>query len=82
MNCKQCEKCKAKWLQLEEGGDYQHYWATGRVGSELDLAGLVCNNLSDADASMCINPLRGAEGGDTWKKRLDFITSKTDEHFK
>ena len=46
----------------------QHYWATGAVGNELDLAGLVCNNLGDAT---CINPKNGIDGGDSWEKRLE-----------
>jgi len=45
----------------------QHYWTgTNKLGNELDLAGLVCNNLGD---DTCINPKRGEEGGDTWRKR-------------
>jgi len=56
-----CPKCGAMWI------NGQHMWATGKIGSELDLAGLVCNNLGD---STCINPVNGAEGGDTWAKRL------------
>jgi len=76
MDCKTCNKCGAKWI------NGQHYWHTGKVGSELDLAGLVCNNLPSDAVSECANPLRGTEGGDTWEKRLEFITSKTDEFFK
>lgn len=48
----------------------QHIWATGAIGNELDLAGLVCNNLGD---STCINPCVGMDGGDTWKKRGEFL---------
>jgi len=60
---KECPKCGALWL----GG--QHYWSgTGAKGNDLDLAGLVCNNLADAT---CINPVRGQAGGDTWEKRLE-----------
>jgi len=60
---KECPKCGAIWL----GG--QHYWSgTGAKGNDLDLAGLVCNNLADAQ---CINPVRGQTGGDTWAKRLE-----------
>lgn len=76
MECKTCNKCGAKWI----GG--QHYWHTGKIGNELDLAGLVCNNLPSDGISGCINPQRGAQGGDTWDKRLEFIKSKTDEFFK
>ena len=61
---KNCAHCGARWL---EG---QHYWATGALGNELDLAGLVCNNHGTED---CINPKRGEEGGDTWEQRLQWI---------
>ncbi len=40
--------------------------------SELDLAGLVCNNLGD---HQCINPKRGVEGGQTWADRAKTIDS-------
>ena len=40
------------------------------MGSELDLAGLVCNTLAD---QTCINPIRGIEGGDTWEDRFATI---------
>ena len=68
MNTKTCPKCQAKWI------DGQHYWSTGLLGSEADLAGLVCDQLSD---ETCINPMKGTEhGGDTWEKRMEFIDSK------
>jgi len=57
---RECAKCGAIWINS------QHIWATGKTGSEVDLAGLVCNKLGD---SQCINPLRGAESGDTWEAR-------------
>ena len=63
MNCKQCGKCGAKWI------DGQLYWATGKPGKEEDLAGLVCNNLGD---DQCINPKRSNTTGDTWEKRDDY----------
>lgn len=57
----ECPKCKAFWL------NGTHVWSgTGKTGSELDLAGLVCNKYGDAT---CINPLKGKEGGDTWEAR-------------
>ena len=57
-----CPKCGATWI----GG--QHYWSgTGKLGNELDLAGLVCNNLGD---ETCINPCVGMAGGVTWEKRM------------
>ena len=60
---KECPKCGAVWI------NGQHYWSgTGNKGNELDLAGLVCNNLGD---NQCINPARGQDGGDTWDKRME-----------
>ena len=39
-----CEKCGATWLNGE------HRWTgTGQKGNELDLAGLVCNNIKKED---------------------------------
>ena len=61
MECKTCSHCEAKWL------DGQLFWSTGKLGNEIDLAGLVCNNYGNED---CINPAKGKEGGDTWEKRL------------
>jgi len=61
---KECPKCGATWI------NGQHRWRTGAVGSELDLAGLVCNNLAN---EQCINPIRGIEGGDTWVDRFSVI---------
>jgi len=58
----ECPKCGAIWI------NGQHRWSTGAAGNELDLAGLVCNNLGN---HQCINPKRGSEGGDTWEKRLE-----------
>ena len=66
MNCKQCPKCGAKWLQKEDE-TWQLYWATGKEAKEADLAGLVCNKLSD---NTCINPSKGDETGTTWESRL------------
>ena len=63
---KECKKCGAVWI------NGQHTWATGNKGNEADLAGLVCNKLGDEN---CINPCRGAEGGDTWEKRFEDINS-------
>jgi len=62
METKQCETCGARWL----GG--QLYWATGKPGKDLDLAGLVCNRL--APEKPCANACRGLEGGQTWESRL------------
>jgi hypothetical protein len=72
MDTKICSKCGATWL---EG---QHYWSgTGNKGNELDLAGLVCNNLEDK--TECINPLRGERGGDTWAKRAEKLKDFDEE---
>lgn len=60
METKTCAKCGAQWI------NDQHYWSTGDRGSEVDLAGLVCNKLGD---DRCINPARGDESGQTWEKR-------------
>ena len=61
MDCRSCRTCGAHWM------DGQLYWATGQKGNELDLAGLVCNQV---DAySPCNNPLRGQTGGQTWEQR-------------
>ena len=70
MNCKQCGKCGAKWI------DGQLYWATGAAGKEEDLAGLVCNNFGD---DQCINPKRGDVSGDTWAKRDEFAQKQQQE---
>ena len=68
---KECPKCGAVWINNE------HRWSgTGVKGNELDLAGLVCNNLGD---DTCINPSRGKVGGDTWDKRLDDLEKFADE---
>jgi len=62
---KTCPKCGATWI----GGE--HRWSgTGKTGSELDLAGLVCNKYSD---DTCINPMKGKDGGDTWEDRSGLI---------
>jgi ribosomal protein S27AE len=67
---KECPKCGATWM------NGQHRWATGAVGNEADLAGLVCNNLGD---NTCINPVKGMEGGDTWEKRMEFLEKLGEE---
>ena len=68
---KECPKCGAVWL------NGQHVWSgTGRKGSDLDLAGLVCNNLGD---HTCINSMKGMDGGDTWEKRLEFLEKSEEE---
>ncbi len=71
----ECTKCGAVWL------NGQHYWATGAQGNELDLAGLVCNNITkeDPDYTKCINPVRGTPGGQTWEYRRGFIDGKLED---
>ncbi len=65
MENKFCSKCGAKWI------DGQLYWATGKQGSEADLAGLVCDQYSD---EQCINKLKGTNhNGQTWEKRMEEI---------
>lgn len=62
----QCPTCGTHFL------DGVHYWSgTGKRGNPKDLAGLVCNKL--AGDRPCINPLKGDETGDTWKKRANLI---------
>lgn len=61
MACRRCSHCGARWI----GG--QLYWATGKQGRDIDLAGLVCN--SQPDEAACINAARGQEGGDSWAAR-------------
>ncbi len=70
MNCKQCGKCGAKWI------DGQLYWSTGALAKEEDLAGLVCNNFGD---EQCINPKKGDDSGDSWAKRDDFASKQEKE---
>jgi len=67
----ECPKCGAVWI------NGQHYWSgTGKLGNELDLAGLVCNKLGNFQ---CINPKRGADGGDTWEKRMEDLNKNGPE---
>jgi len=64
---KECEKCGATWI------NGKHVWrGTGNTykDSELDLAGLVCNNLGN---HQCINPKKGQTGGQTWEYRSGYI---------
>ena len=70
IDTQECPKCGATWI------DGQHYWYTGKMGNELDLAGLVCNNNGD---ETCINPLQGFEGGVTWEKRMATLGRLEDE---
>lgn len=65
-----CPKCGAKFL---EG---KLYWSTGKAGDPRDLAGLVCKNWGDYN---CINPMRDADGGDTWAKRREFMNAMASE---
>ena len=72
MSRAECPKCGATWI------NGQHRWSgTGVRGSEIDLAGLVCNKLGDFQ---CINPKKGEDGGDTWEKRLEFLDKMQSEN--
>jgi hypothetical protein len=72
MSRAECPKCGATWI------NGQHRWSgTGVRGSEIDLAGLVCNRLGDFQ---CINPKKGQDGGDTWEKRLEFLDKMRSEN--
>jgi len=74
MQSKICSICGAHWI------DQQHYWSgTQKIGNELDLAGLVCNNLSEPKKTDCINPSLGKEGGDTWASRRGYKNNKLKE---
>jgi hypothetical protein len=64
INRLECEKCGAVWI------NGQHYWRTGCVGNEVDLASLVCQPYGD---DRCINSQKTVEGGDTWQQRLKDI---------
>ena len=70
MDSRVCARCGARWF------NGRHYWATGKPGSELDLAGLVCNVVNDP---RCINRCKGKTGGDTWAQRREFIDQRMDE---
>ena len=64
---KECPKCGAIWI------NNKHMFsgtAASYDRSEVDLAGLVCNNLGD---ETCINPSKGIEGGQTWERRSGYI---------
>tara|TARA_R110002020_G_scaffold9028_1_gene36136 strand:- start:1170 stop:1448 length:279 start_codon:yes stop_codon:yes gene_type:complete len=67
MKREECQKCGAVWL------NGQHTWKTGKTGNELDLAGLVCNNLKEGDEELCLNPKKGLTGGDSWDYRRGYI---------
>lgn len=70
LNRVECAKCGAVWI------NGQHYWKTGYVGNEVDLASLVCQPYGDGQ---CINPQKNVEGGDTWAQRLKDIEKKIEE---
>lgn len=76
MNTKHCSVCGAAWFSD------QHYWSTGKVGNELDLAGLVCNTLSSKKFQECANPRKGEGGGQTWAKRFEELEELMNDHLK
>jgi hypothetical protein len=54
MDFRSCPRCGARWL------DGQLYWSgTGKKASELDLAGLVCNAVSDPELHQSMQWPRG-----------------------
>lgn len=68
---KTCGKCGANWI------DGQHYWYTGKMGNESDLAGLVCDKLGNNE---CVNPLRGTKHeGDTWENRSTLFIGEDED---
>ncbi len=74
MNIKECEKCGAKWL------NGTLFWATGKPGKEEDLAGLVCNALTEEDdIALCTNEKRGDTSGTSWEYRRGFIDGAMSE---
>lgn len=68
---KTCPTCEARFV------DGQHYWATGKPGNPLDLAGLVCNKYGD---NRCINPCKGQKGGQAWEERSKNLDALLAEH--
>ena len=73
---RKCSVCQGTWIFG------RFFWATGKPGSNLDLAGLVCNRLAKLDPEKfeaCANPCKGVEGGDTWEARMSFIDAFKDE---
>jgi len=65
MEMRTCATCGGHWV------NDQFFWATGKEGSELDLAGLVCNQIDQERP--CINPSQGCEGGQTWEMRQKMV---------
>ncbi len=70
-----CPTCQATWI------NGVLTWKTGKHGTNLDLAGLVCNPYSKGRA--CLNPELNQIGGDTWEKRAEYTKrfSVIDEFF-
>jgi hypothetical protein len=68
-----CPTCETRFI------DGVHYWSgTGKKGSPLDLAGLVCNNIKNG--KVCINPCKGMEGGQSWESRAGNLDAVLNEH--
>jgi len=71
-----CPACEATWI------NGQLFWATGKPGRDIDLAGLVCNMLETVNpekAQTCINQCKGNEGGETWKARMEKVKEDLDK---
>jgi hypothetical protein len=64
---RECAKCGATWIN---GKHVFRGTGNSYSDSEMDLAGLVCNNLGDGT---CINPKKGIVGGQTWEYRAGYI---------
>ena len=74
MGFKSCPKCGANWI------DGQLFWSTGKSGKEEDLAGLVCNALTEEqDIKLCANQQRGSTTGTTWEYRRGYVDGLMDE---
>lgn len=66
MNCRDCPKCGAKWI------DGVLYWSTGQKGDPAVLANLVCDLPQVQRGGGCINETAGDPKKDTWSKRRRF----------
>ena len=72
MDTRKCGVCGGTWISG------QFFFATGKVGREIDLAALVCNNLPLEKKGQCINPLKGQPGGVGWEEREKMLEQGLD----